>query len=496
MSKQTCDINIKGMHCRSCELLIEDELSQVRGVKKVVANEKKGVATVTYKGQLDHEAVAAAVARAGYEVADENESANENSRSLININQSRLKDLGVALGLVGVLVLAANKLDLSSLGVGANGQSTALSVVFLVGLTAGVSTCMALVGGLVLATGAKFAQNHPNASALSKFTRQLLFNAGRVGGFFALGGLLGLAGSALQLSTSLIGVLTVAVGMVMLVLGGQLLNVFPWLDKVKFTLPKALARSVGISAHSSSDSPIQTVVLGALTFFVPCGFTQAMQLLAVSSGSFTQGSLIMGTFALGTMPGLLGIGSLASFFRGQAARYFFSFAGLVVILMSIFNITNGLNLLGIQVPEVWAIGKSTSKPVITDPNVTIQNGVQIVKMTQDRSGYNPNTFTIQKGMKVRWIINSTDPYSCASSILLSKYGIRQNLSSGENVIEFTPTESGVVKFSCSMGMYTGKFNVIDPANPDKVSIVPANETSAQPQGTCSMGGCGCGNIAN
>jgi len=441
MSTKTCAINIKGMHCRSCELLIEDELAQVKGIKKVIANEKRGEAILTYRGQLDQQAIATAVSKAGYAVTETNDT-KSSPFLFININRHRLKDLGVALGLVGVLVLALTKLDLSRLGVSSVGESATLPVVFLVGLTAGLSTCMALVGGLVLAAGAKFAQNHPQASGVEKLTHQLLFNAGRVGGFFVLGGLLGLVGSALQLSSSVVGALTVGVGMVMLVLGGQLLNIFPWLNQFKFTLPKVMARSLGISSQSSAESPAQTAGLGALTFFVPCGFTQAMQLLAVSSGSFTKGALIMSTFALGTLPGLLGIGSLASFFKGRSARFFFSFAGLVVILMSIFNITNGLNLLGFQVPQVWAIGKSSTKNVVSDPNVVIKNGVQIVKMTQDRSGYKPNSFTIQKGMPVKWIVTSTDPYSCASSIVLAKYSIRQNLVAGENVIEFTPTESG------------------------------------------------------
>ena len=39
-------IPIKGMHCRSCEILVEDELSKIPGVTGVEVNQKKGEAIV------------------------------------------------------------------------------------------------------------------------------------------------------------------------------------------------------------------------------------------------------------------------------------------------------------------------------------------------------------------------------------------------------------------------------------------------------------------
>jgi hypothetical protein len=201
------------------------------------------------------------------------------------------------------------------------------------------------------------------------------------------------------------------------------------------------------------------MLLGVLTFFLPCGFTQAMQLYAVSTGSFTQGALIMGMFALGTAPGLLSIGGLTAAVKGLLAQRFFRAAGVVVILFALFNMRNGWNLLGWQT-SVAPNTKNTST-VVNDPNVTLENNVQVVRMAETGGGYSPNQFTVKKGVPVKWIIDAQAPYSCASSIIMSKYNISKNLEPGENVIEFTPTETGKVGFSCSMGMYTGIFNIIN-----------------------------------
>ena len=157
----------------------------------------------------------------------------------------------------------------------------------------------------------------------------------------------------------------------------------------------------------------------------------------------------MGLFALGTAPGLLGIAGLSTLFKGNRARIFFMVSGIAVILFGIFNLSNAKLLL------------SKGNLNTNIPTVTTSNDVQEIRMTQSARGYSPNNFTIKKGTKVRWIIHSTSPYTCASSLIVPKYNIERDLTSGENIIEFTPTQSGTIPFSCSMGMYRGSFQVVD-----------------------------------
>lgn len=487
---KTQQIHIKGMHCRSCEMLIEDELKKIPGVKKVSVNHQTGIAKVGCKCELDERVVAQAVATAGYEVGQ------DGKIRFFSRNHKDYFDLGIAFFVTVVVVLVAKQLGIFNLGKSISGNYSSLPIVFLVGLTAGVSTCMALVGGLVLGAAASFSAKNPQATGLEKFKPHLFFNLGRIASYFVLGGVIGFAGSIFQLSTSVLGTLTVAVGLVMLLLGGQLIDIFPILKKISFTLPKSFSRALGIKDQALSEySHKNSALMGAMTFFLPCGFTQAMQLFAMSTGSIITGALTMGVFALGTAPGLLGIGGLTSVVKGSMARIFFKTAGVVVIFLALFNLSNGLNLLGINSSLLGILTNRATASSVQDPNVKLVNGVQEARMTQDSSGYSPNKFIIKKGIKVRWIIDSVDSYTCASSLVSQQLGIRKSLQPGENSFEFTPTETGAIRFSCSMGMYNGSFTVVDQNNVSSATTTSDQLTTSGAgggSGSCSAGGGGCG----
>lgn len=478
---------IKGMHCRSCEMLIEEQLKEVPNVKHVSVSLKDKQAEVISSHALDPEALKVAVAAAGYEIGI------DDKKEWFVRDTKEYMDLAVALAILFVLYLLAKELGLTNLSFsGSTGTPKSLLVVFVIGLTAGVSTCMALVGGLVLGIAARHAEKHPEATRFQNFRPHIYFNLGRILSYFVLGGLIGWVGKVFQLSGSALGILTMGVGIAMLILGVQLTQVSPRISDFSLSMPSGVARFFGIRKHHEKEySHGNSMLVGALTFFLPCGFTQAMQLYAMSTGSFLSGALIMSVFALGTAPGLLGIGGLTSAIRGGFARAFYKFAGVLVISLSFFNIANGYNLTGWTLPSI-DVGKTTT--TIQDPNVTIENGVQMVRMTQTSYGYSPNQFTIRKGIPVKWIIDSQDSYSCASSILSPKIGVRKFLSEGENVIDFTPQETGTIKFTCSMGMYQGTFNVVDdsgqPVAPQ--GAAPSTQPNRIASGSCGGSGGGCG----
>lgn len=479
------------MHCRSCEMLVEDELSKLAGVKKVVVSEKEGIAHLEYEGQAPSSSkIAAAVKDAGYEVG-------KDVKPWFSPKAATYKELGYAAVTLFILAYVGKSLGLFNLAAQTSGDYSSLGVVLVIGITAGVSTCMALVGGLVLGASARYAEKHPQATPLQKFTPHLFFNLGRIASFFFFGGLIGLLGSFFQISTGVLGFLIIAVGVVMFLMGAQLTDVSPKLNRFKLSLPKSIGRALGLKEKSEEEYSHQNALLsGALTFFLPCGFTQAMQLYAMSTGSVWKGALTMGVFAVGTAPGLLGIGGLTALVKGALARYFFKGVGIAVMILALFNINNGLNLTG-----VTSVFASLNQPfksattVASDPNVTLENGVQVVHMTQDGSGYSPNTFIIKKGIPVKWVVTSTNPNSCASVLTASKLGIRTSLKAGENVLEFTPDAAGTIPFSCIMGMYTGSFKVVDDAgqgNAADANATLAAATSVPSVGSCGGGGGGCG----
>ncbi len=443
----TKTISIKGMHCKSCEILIEDELKNIKGVSAVDISHKTGSATIHYEGKsLNHADVVHAIKKAGYELGS-----NE-KLSLFSQNGNDYVELGFGLVILFLVYYIAKSLGLFSINLVASNNFASLPVVLLVGLTAGVSTCMALVGGLVLGVASRYSQDNPNASPREKFTPHLFFNVGRFISFFILGGVIGLIGSVFQLSSSVSGLLIIIVGLSMIFLGLQLTNIFPKLSAFSFTLPKGISKLLGVTTHqNSSYSHKSAALMGALTFFVPCGFTQAIQLYAMATGSFLTGALTMSIFALGTAPGLLSLGGVTSLVKGKSTGLFFKFVGLVVIAMAFFNISNGLKLAGIKTNYSSEVTQDQEQ----DKNVAMINGVQVIHMEQNAQGYSPNIFTLKKNIPVKWIVKSVYPYSCASSLVVQKLNIKTNLTDKEQVFDFTPKDAGEIPFSCSMGMYSG-----------------------------------------
>lgn len=433
--------NIRGMHCASCEVLVGKELRKIHGVVDVRVNQKEGTARIEYAHRPAEEEIRAAVQRAGYELGE------KEVAPFLSRDPKNYKDLFASFIIVLLFYWAARGLGLADISV--DSKSENLWVAVVVGLVAGISTCMALIGGLVLGISARHAEMHPEATALQKFRPHLYFNAGRIIGYGVLGGMAGLLGSALKPSARMVAILTIAVGIVMIFLGLKLIEIFPRLRDTSFTLPSGLSKLLGLHKDMKEYSHSGSCMTGALTFFLPCGFTQAMQLWAVSTGSFASGSLIMMLFAAGTAPGLLGIGGLASLLRGRAARFFFMTAGLVVIGFGLFNLSNG-----------WSVLAQTRSP--SNPNQSLipaDRDFQVVRIIQDARGYRPNTITVKKGRPVRLVITSTNSFSCAASIIIPSYNIERELRKGENVIEFMPTQAGNVPFSCFMGMYRGTITV-------------------------------------
>lgn len=460
---------------------MEKSLKEVAGVKNVEVNYRNGTARVSYEGQQPSaDVMKQKITDAGYQVGE------KEKLPWLSQDLADYKNLFWAGAIVLILYYLAKSIGLFNLDVASDNAS--LFVVLLVGLVAGVSTCMALVGGLVLGMSARHAELHPEATAMQKFRPHLYFNLGRILGYAVLGGIIGLVGSALKPSAQFLGLLTIAVGLVMIFLGLKLVEIFPALRDKTITLPKGLAKLLKINQENREYSHRSTMLTGALTFFLPCGFTQAMQLYAVSTGSFTQGFLIMGLFALGTAPGLLSVGWLSSVFKGKKARLFFAAAGLAVILLGWLNVANGKHL-AFQ-------GRVDVPNTSTNTTQTTSGEVQEVRMTQNSYGYSPNQFVVEKGKRVKWIITSTNNFSCASSLVMPSYGISRDLQKGENIIEFTPTKTGEISFSCSMGMYRGKFIVVD--DKGQVSLggvdtaLAASEPPASSGSSCHSGGGGCG----
>jgi sulfite exporter TauE/SafE/copper chaperone CopZ len=329
--------HVQGMHCKACVMMIENELQDVPGVTKAEVSLTKNIVEVT--GEFGAETQEETMKKFN-EVLKQHKYVLSLEKQAHEAKWSDFKiALPAALAFVAFFVLL-QKLGIVNL---INANEVGYGTAFVVGLVASVSTCMAVVGGLVLSMSASFAKEN------DKVRPQVLFHIGRIVSFFVLGGVIGALGSIFRLGSVGTFALSTVVALVLLILGINLLDVFPWAKKFQPTMPNFIGKHV--QGLKNLNHMVTPALIGAATFFLPCGFTQSMQMYALTTGSFMTGALIMLAFALGTLPvlALLSFGSLGIRTPRQSS-IFFKATGLVVMFFGIFNLINALVAFGIIQP--------------------------------------------------------------------------------------------------------------------------------------------------
>jgi sulfite exporter TauE/SafE/copper chaperone CopZ len=332
MKKYT--FHVAGTHCASCKILIEDILGEQDVVKNVKVNLKGETVDIETDSEQSADDLAniltSKIKPNGYTLSVEKSTEEEQGG-----NDVIWKAIPIGLVFL-VLFFLLQKSGLLNFGIGGNATPTTS---FIIGLIASVSSCLAIVGGLVLSLSAKISED--NVSDKRTF---ILFHIGRLVSFGLLGGVLGLIGNAIGINFTLTAILGIIASLVMLLLGLNLVGVFA---KSKLTLPSGIFKFFRRIEHKT----LTPLLIGFGTFFLPCGFTQSMQVTALSSGSFASGAIIMFAFALGTLPmlALLSFGS-ASFAQGKHAPLFFKSAGVIVVGLGLFALLGALAGLGIINP--------------------------------------------------------------------------------------------------------------------------------------------------
>lgn len=330
---KTYTFHVSGTHCASCKIFIEDTLKEQIGIERANVDLKRETVSIdTTLNESQHklaEILTEKIQRNGYSLSVEKKDEEKKDNGVI------WQALPIGLAFLALFFIV-QKSGILNLGIG--GQTTPVTS-FIIGLIASVSSCLAIVGGLVLSLSAKVSQD--NVSDTKTF---VLFHIGRLVSFAVLGGVLGVVGGAIGINFTFTAILGLLASMVMLLLGLNLVGVFA---KNKIALPSGIFNFFRRIEHKT----FTPLILGFATFFLPCGFTQSMQVSALGSGSFMSGLLLMFAFALGTLPMLvlLSFGS-ASFAHGKHAPLFFKSAGVVVIGLGLFALLAGLAGLGIINP--------------------------------------------------------------------------------------------------------------------------------------------------
>lgn len=332
-----------------------------------------------------------------------------------------------------------------------------LWLIFLTGLTVGGLTCLVVQGGLLASTMA--AQHSKTIAPVGAFLATKLL------AYILLGALLGAFGGVLSISDNVRIIMQLLAGAYMIAIALNLLNVHSIFRYVIIQPPRFLIKMV--HGTTKSQAIFAPALLGALTIFIPCGTTLAIEALAISTGSPLLGALMMATFTLGTFPLFLGLGFLTTTLGDTFKTKFFKTAGILVLYLGITSVNGGLVLAGSPV-TLQTIREAI--PIYIDLSggeqmgqtfVKMEGGKQVVDLTVFPTGYSPNNFTLQAGVPVQLNLNSTGGLGCTSQFRIPALGISQNIPlNGSSQVEFTPTMKGKLVFTCSMGMYSGIIEAI------------------------------------
>ena len=182
---KTMTLSVKGMTCSSCEVLIERKLRKVEGVERVHVNRAKEEVRIKSVADVPLEKLQEALRGTDYTIAyipatNNNETSSSRPSSSTFAVKRRHLEIGAAFLIIVGAYLLLRQLDILPKGLGIS-DTMSYGFIFVIGLVAATSTCLAIAGGLLLAVAAKHNEKYPNLKGWQKFKPHLFFNVGRIG---------------------------------------------------------------------------------------------------------------------------------------------------------------------------------------------------------------------------------------------------------------------------------------------------------------------------
>lgn len=408
---------IGGMTCTNCQRRIENKLRRMNGVTTAAVSYAEGTATVTFDREVIAEnGIAEAITALGYTVVPGRKSDAKRAVGLLII----ILALYTLLSQFGILnLLVPSRLAETTMGYG---------MLFVVGLFTSVH-CVAMCGGISLSQTVGKKGLRPTA----------LYNLGRVISYTAVGFVVGALGSVISFAPAAQGVLKLIAGAFMVLMGANMLGLAPFLRKLTLRFP-----------HSSKKSGKSPLVVGLLNGLMPCGPLQAMQIYALSTGNPWAGALSMLLFSLGTVPLMFGLGALSSAFGKNFSRRMAAAGAVLVVVLGLSMLSQG-----------WSLSApiSSSESKTAESAAEAGSDVQVIRSTLQPGRY--PAITVRAGTPVKWVIDAPKGSinGCNNALYIPEYDIEYSFKTGENIIEFTPADTGTFRYSCWMGMIRSTITV-------------------------------------
>jgi len=495
-------LKTKGMHCRSCEKLIEKAVLSINGVKSAKSDYTTEELIVEFddtKTGIDE--IAKKVNSKGYDChcttvePEENRIAATKQVESHKVNDEYYHFSSKYILIAGSILFLLGLVWVINYSYSFNlpkiTPDMGLALIFVVGILTSFH-CVGMCGGFVLSYTTKDAADK-NKTKKSKFVSHLQYASGKTITYVTLGALFGLLGSFITFTPQLKGIAALIAGLFLIVYGLNMINIFPWFRKLQFRGPKFLDK---INADASHKGPFIIGLLNGL--MIACGPLQAMLIYAAGTGSAAQGAIAMLVFGLGTLPLMLGFGSIATILGSKFTHRVLKISAAIVIILGIVMLNRGLTLMGSGYDfGSLATNVATAGSVYQnqgDYHQLTADGYQEIKMEVNSGGYTPNKFILKKGVPVKWVIDVTELTGCNSVIQSPKLGISQELQKGIQTIEFTPKEEGTIPFSCGMGMLRGTFVVQNAVGNQQEVQKQLTQVDVPKGGSCGGSGCGCGGM--
>lgn len=320
---------ISGMHCPSCDLLIRESLWELNDIEITELTEA-GVLTYVSSQETSDQKVKESIISCGYTVSD-----------TISSSSSFDWKEAVILACIGFLIRRLlTTLDLTwyVASLWTNGVLW-YGEMFILWFIASLSTCLALVGWFVIMRGSL--QWWTRESFMDAFRHQWLFQIGRLWWYALWWAALWFLWSAIIFSPSVNASINLIVSILLLVMWWNML----W--RITISLPTRWWGDRLMSVlRNFSKKKWGGVIVGALTFLLPCWFTQVAQINAMSTWSPTQWALLLFVFALGTLPVLLTLWLTWNRFQSHQAWRWYKILWVALIVLSVFLIQSSTRLLG------------------------------------------------------------------------------------------------------------------------------------------------------
>lgn len=474
---------IRGMHCNACEQRIEQALKP--RVNKVSASYKRETVEIDFnENQISENQIKEIIKQTGYEVIGPETQQKKKANTF--------KVLLIITTIIVVLVLTYYILQSLNLNIDVPGigENTSLILLFVVGILTGFH-CIAMCGGFVVSYTAKNAiKGHKS------YKQHFVYGGSKVVSYAIIGGIFGLIGGVFAFSLGLRAGIAIFAGIFMIFYALSMFGL-KFFRRFQFN-PKFLTKVASSSKNieGAYKRPLLTGLLSGL--FIACGPLQAMYLYAMGTGSFFTGITSLAVFGLGTIPVMIGFGSVATAISHKTTQKILRLSAIIVLILGLIMLNRGLTVLGSPI-TYDSIKETIIKP--ETGNVILKNGYQEINMDVDRYGWQPNSFTLKKGIPVKWNINVKELTGCNNELIVQEYDLDIKLKEGLNVVEFTPDRTGTVRWSCWMGMIPGSFIITDSGEATQQQLASATPTSSGGScgGSCGSptcgsggGGCGCG----